>query len=726
MTVFSAAADKHVGERQILLVSFTDGSTTYRWSTSEIFDDTNNVWYDPIIVATGQIDRPASSSMPPLATFSITVSNAQGQVDSLLSDYSSFSPIDATVTVKRGFESIAVSEFQDVCVMRFAGVPSLTGDRLVRIEFEDDPSRQFGEIVSPTAQTVYNAMTTADSGLWPANTAIPGAETTVPVVLGRYEMVARSDGVDASNHHFDHGGALGGQTFPGQCRIVAISYTQFDVATNTFGVVYSDGTVVTPGSTQPHNPTTTNTSITWGQETITIDSVTWYVLIYKVKNALDSAGTWANPNIMLNTWRVSVKPYAPDRIVFTHWRVAEFIKGACASGDDFSVWATQADSASWDKVNEHTGTSIRRVVRETTPVSSVVGGALKQCSVYAYSTRSGKFAGLWVEPAGGPSPDYSSTVQLTEADDFLTFSAEVPVEGDMAMANVITAHYAEHLLLGHELIARIAKAGDEGSDFSLLLAPNSVTVENAASIARHNGRRESAGVGGPLLYVKDDSINLAKRESDIRSDPRVIITADLPWRAAHIELGDIVRVTHTAVPGWSADRLCIVFGVVDDFVGGIVGLTLVDYHTYLSGKVCLYDTIDDWTVSQYSDDSVTAAIVNGSSVITFSGDGDWEDVLAGDIFQNESATNQFQGIIDSLDTVANTITLVGGGGEVGPLNSTYVNEAASTAWKILRSQKNRDTASTNYAVQDDKYGCYAVGADGFFRDDSTPAYTFQR
>lgn len=720
MTTFSDASDKHAGERPVLLVSFTDGSTTYRWGTQDIYDTTNNHFYDGRIVATSPIDRPVSSAMPPLATFSLTLDNVDSGIDSLFSDYGSFSPVDATITVKRGFESIAVADFQTICVMKFAGSPQITHDRLLVLDFVDDASRHFGEIVSPTAQVVFNAMTTADVGLWPSNPGIPGGDLCVPVVLGHYAMTETIDGVDAAGKHFDHGGELGGYTFPGQCRIVAISKTQFDTADNFLRVVNEDGSswLYRAGKGSP------NTSLTWGQETITLNGATWYLLVYKIVNSLTGID-YREYSPLFNAWRVSVKPYAPDRGAFTHWRVAEFIKGACVAGDGFSAWANQADSDSWDRVNNHTGTTVRQTIFKTTSVADVVSEALKQCSVYAYSTGPGKFAGLWIEPLGGPSPDYSAKVGLTEEDDFLSMDAEIPDDGDFSVANVVTAHYSTREIKIEDAVAGIVKSLTKGVDSGVVFTSDSLTIESATGIARHNARRRTASVGGPLLYLTQDALRLAERELDIRSDPRTVLLADLPWGAAHIDLGDIVRVTHTAIPGWSADRLCVVFGVADDFVAGVVTLTLVDFDAYLSGKVCLYDTMADWVVSDNADEAITINIANASSVITFSANGNWEEALTGDIFEIRTTDNQFQGIITGKNSGAKTLTLASAGGEVGPLPATYTTETAVTMWKVLRSQKTRDTSSTNYAVQDGKYGCYG-GQDGFFEDDAEAAYTYQR
>lgn len=728
MTTFAAASDAYFGEQPIVLVELVVGGTTYRWSTIDLHDTVSGAFYEGRIVRAGDLDRQMASEVPPVTDLRFTLHNlddgAGDNLDALLEDFATFSMVASTITIKRGYQSVSLADFEEVAVVSYAAVRRVTTDRLIELEVKDDPTRQFGEIVAAPAQDVYDALTVADAATWPADSDIKGGDAPVPVVLGRYEMNGRHDGVDARTEHFDHGGALGGQTFAGQVRFVALSPNDFDTSRLRLRAVDDAGELTKLGDGEYDSP---NQLVTWDTISITLNGGGWFVLIVKFQNALDRTGDWAFPAFMLSTWRMNVEPYAPGRFVPTPWRVAEYVRGAAEAGDDYSAWATQADTASWDKIDEHAGTRVRRIIYETTPVATVIGEALAQCRVDAYTARDGLFTASWIEPPGGPSPDFSSKLLFSEIDDFLSMEAEQPERGRWSMANVINAHFAERAIAGPELLQRVAMARRNRTDSGLILAPDAITVENAASITRHNGHRQSANVGGSLIYVRADAVRIAERERDIRPDPVWVVTVDTAWRGARLELAQIIRVDHTAIPGWSTDRLCVVYAITDRLESHRFTMRLVDFDAYLRSKAFYYNSIDNWRVANFADDGVTVGVTNGSAVCTFSGTGDWAAAAIGDILHLETTDNQWQGLIASLDIVGPTysVTIESTGGELGPTLADIVTEGAIEDWYVLRSQKNRGSPAGQYAVLDDKYGCYGAD-DGFFRDDATAAYTYQR
>jgi len=228
------------------------------------------------------------------------------------------------------------------------------------------------------------------------------------------------------------------------------------------------------------------------------------------------------------------------------------------------------------------------------------------------------------------------------------------------------------------------------------------------------------------MYRQADAVALGEREVDLRKDPRFVLQAEFSWRALHLDLGDIVRVNHTAIPGWSTERLCVVYGIADNLDDHTVTVTLVDFDAYLRGKVCYYNSETNWTIDDGTSSGDTCAITITKSVIAFSAATRVMNfALAGDILQVETANNQFQGIITLVDPDNDEITLSNAGGEDGPVNTTYTTESGISAWVVLRGQPNRDTSSGSYTALADKYGTHGA-PDGFFRDDATAAYTYMR
>ena len=725
---FASDSDLTGGKTIVTLVSLTDGVTTYRWSTggTDVFDDTANVWYTPLIVDIGSIDRVMDVGAPRESDLQLSLSNADGSLDALFSDFSSFSPINATATIKIGFSTQSVSAFKTIATMTFARVVGVSQDRVITLELVENLDRALGEIKPYTSQEVYDALTVADNTTYPARVDIINGERPVPVVLGRYKLNDTLDGVTAG-HSFASGTALDGQTFNGIVRMAAIGRYAFETTRMRAIPIDTDGNVrvatngIVGGLWSAATFTSSFALIAWEDVTVTLGGLSWHVLVVKIKNNIaDTSGIGAH-----GTWRFSCEPFAPQRIEVSDWRAAECVRGAVESAENFTSWAAKADSTSWDTVNAHTGTRMRRIIYETTRTSEVINDFLTQAQIDSYMTADGKLAGFWLVGTPGGTPDYSGSFQVTEADDVLSMDAELQTSGRWSVANSITAQYSPIGDIFSPFIAEFARLPQGARDVITGLAAESTVLEDATSISNH-GRRYSESVGGDLLYVLADSEALARRELALRADPRWLVPAAVPWRGAQVELGDIVELSHTAMPGWSANRACVVYAISYGVGDHRAILSLIDFDTYLRFKTCLYDTMADWVVSDNADESLTVAVVNGSSVITYSANGNWEEAEVGDIVELRSATNQWQGTILSEDSGAKTHTLDNTGGETGIQNTGYANEAAATAWKILRSQSNRDTASSNYDAQDAKYGCYAVGADGFFIDDSTAAYTFQR
>jgi len=728
---FASLSDKTAGEKIVTLVSFSDGVTTHRWSTDEIFDDTANVWYEPLILGMGPVDRVMDIGAPRESDLQIEVSNSEGQVDALFSDFSTFSPAAATATIKVGFASQSVSAFKTIATMGFSRVVGVSHDRVVTLEFIDDPERAMGEIVCFTNQEVYDALTVADNTTYPAVTGLTYGDRPVPIVLGRFMLTDQIDGVDAGPS-LSSGTSLGGISFNGMVRMVAIGRYDFNTSRMRAIPLAADGSLRVdtsgrPGGTWDIDRTSFTGTLTWETVSVTLGGATWYVLVVKISNEIsEDFGITSG-----GAWRFACEPYAPGRIIETDWRVSECVQAAVESAENFTSWAAMADAASWATVDAHTGTHLRTIITETMRAHDVLDRFLVQSGVDSYVNADGKIAGFWLVPTAGGSPDYSSEFQVTEEDDVLDMGAELSTEGRWSIANSVSAVYSDSshfsgqfgdwVTIANRSTSGYSWTGDQTRRVSI---GSTIVFEDADSISNH-GRRYSISVGGPMLYNIDQATALARRELDLRADPRWYITVSIPWRAAQLELGSIVEFSHTAIPGWSADRACVVYAISYDPQAHLASVILVDFDAYLRGKVCLYDTMANWVVSDNADEAITINIANASSVITFSANGNWEDLETGDIFEIRTTANQFQGLIASMDSGAKTLTLASAGGEVGPLPATYSTENGVALWKVLRSQKNRGTLSTNYAVQDPKYGCYG-GQDGFFEDDVEAAYTYQR
>lgn len=737
---YATSTDKVTGERPVLLLEIAipedSPTTTYYFSTVPVVDDTNGRIYEPRILSAGSLDRALMGSTPGGQDVVMRLDGKDGGLDSLFSDFtgSGTNIVKGKVTIKRGFKSLAIANFQTVAVLQFARLISMNDQRVFTVEFKDKSERLFGAIVPPTVGEVLAALEVADSTLYDRTPEFDSStgihwenddlDDIVPVAIGTFGSTA----ILTKMHAVHHGSINGGFSGFGRGRalsIVAVSPYAITAYPVVIREVDGEGNLVLNGRSYTYTSSSTargDTTVNYGADSvaITVNGVSMFAYVVRGINLgrpqpMDSTGIDLMARVSFsgtaNTEGDTREPY-PD----------ELIEGLARMSDS-GAWASDADTTSFAKLHKSIPLPTGYIVWKTEKLYDLVLRIADAFKFDLFITRGGKLSVALLEPEGGASPAYSSALTFTEEDDILSGSVNAVLPQDGSRHGLINEINVESYSIP------VQSSGVETSRIK------NHTFSNSTSQTRHD--RVSVGEinGAPFVRTFKTAQAVAQRILSLYDDPRLLFSFSTLLRATQLELGDIVKISHSAVPGWLAERLCWVEQIVEDLDDYTTAVTVVDYDDALNAKAFVYSSVENTDVKGGSGLN-RANITNGSSVITFSGASpNINGVEVGDIFSLEgwggatnTLTNRLNAIITAVDTGTPTLTLSDSGGLDGPRNSTYTNETSIQNWKVFASQATRDSASRgeySTAIADNR-GAYCDDADDLFRDNTTAPYVYQR
>lgn len=724
------------GERPFVLLELVIAGTTYRWSTHDAGDETNQVFYDGIILAAGQLDRAIMGPSPGGSDLQVRLANLDGSLDSLFSDWatSGNNIIEGKVTVRRVFDGETKANGRVLGVMEYARLIGIDEDRVATVDLVGLADLLFGYIIPPLVGDVMDALEVVDASLWDQNPSgtddglhiiQPGVRSRrVPVALGLFQLhTGRYDGVTSPGPIALHIGSVAGVDSHGSLHIVAVA--PFDFKHYPTRAARVDDSGGPPDYLLPSergavlfNEAADGLHVDSVQ--ITLDGKTAFVLVCKFSGAQVLPG---GGGVMFSV----VNKILGSQLRFPH--PGELVEAVARFGNQ-GAWSTDADSASWDRLNErYSRVNTRILITSAVPAMEVIVDIARACYFDTFITAAGKLAAFTLQPLGGADPDYAGTLlDISEESDILVGSSRpfLTEPGERhGMINMVEVAYQQNIA---EYLGR-----DPLSGLSItrpIYGASSYEEINEAAKTRHGDRIAKVTIGDPRIIPNLNSAEtIARRVLALNPNPRVLLECTLSIRGTQLDLGDQVLVSHTLVPGWTTPHVCVVDSLVDDLERHHVSVVLVDYDDYYNLKAGYYSARTQWDVKTGSA-AFNVDITNGSNLLQFGGAlPNLTGVLAGDIFRAETAGNFFAKVIASVNVGADQVTLEAGGAgtghEDGPLSSTFTTEADQRDWVILRSQKNRATAGGDYTVQAQKYACFGADDDGLFRDDTEAAYDYQ-
>ncbi|MFQ5494096.1 MAG: hypothetical protein ACE5EX_01830 [Phycisphaerae bacterium] len=698
MTYASQAAAHQ--ETPIDIIEVVIGTTTKRWATADI-TISGAGFYEGRIVSMTDIDRELADGGPILSDCSVTLDNKDGGIDTLLTSFTdaNLNFLRCTATFKRGFASLGYANFQDVATMQFSqleGGDGQTGQ--VTIYFTDPADRLFGPIQPPTVSAVISALQTHDGTNWNNVTVYQDRkDEPVSIVYGQHQK-HNIHAYPAGYYNSDETTHIDKTVF-----LVAVGPSAFDDTTFQRTVAYYsiDGEdTVYNGA--PSNFDSIDMTATAG----------YHVLV--ARDVIPSGTASAHFGDATDTW----------------WSVSSLIGGTARPptvtdaieqvlhifAERSSRWTTTyVDTASFTTAEADMGvTSCLIVIDKEVNSIEWLRGFGEAFDLDLYINASGKLAATTLVPWGfgaAAAPDLS----ITEEEHVLGISYRYSGDGERhGLINSFTIESKKPPWLENEK--------HQPWD------PFRITLEDSTSITNHDRTVEKTVSSD--LYATEFygwASYLYERMKAKHTNPRMILEVTLPLVAATIELGDTVGVTHSRIPGFSGEVVCVCDAIKHDFVGHTVTLRLVNFDSYLGSKIGVYDDEDNWVVMEGAAGE-TISMTASSASVTYSFTAlDENDITAGDILviggwpggPYDATKNNLHCYIKAIDTGTNTITLSSLGGETGALPT--VNESGSTRWRIYRGQENRSTSAGDYIARDDKY-LTLCSSDGLFIDDTTAGY----
>ena len=730
---YSSSAEAFHGKTPVVLVTFTVGSTVYRWATHDIA--TPDGMYEGKIVSSGSIDREVVSGRPAGADINIRISNHDGSLDALVSDFTNNAYTKGSAVISRGFLDLSYASFEVKATLDIAEIVGYGDNRLVEIRLTNENKFLTGTIEPPTNREVVDALIVADPTNFNSSNMFLHPEwrdEPVPVIVGSPHGILRDSGwvtahVATKTYFTGQVGSL--PAFPGALLFGGVSKYGFNVYAGLAdynGAIYrSDGEIRTHAG-DFYDADAGLTGFAAQNKTITLNGETWHVLLLKV-GAFDkeviNRGDVEAPLI-------EVRPQAKPEGVSTprEWTIGEVVQGIfeSATGNE-GTWNTNAIMADWTNLSATTNITSRYITDIDTDVMSAIGRATSEAFVDTYVSAEAKLGAINVVPVGGPAPDYSDKQLFTEEDNITSLSVSYPAPGTKwGLATRVLVGWSDKPGNAGDGIRTIEVGGVNYVFGNFGMGPGTktwATSNIAAEIAA--GKDILVELGGYTVPSLTAAKTIASRVLALRSVPRPIINLTSTIDATQVELGDIVRVAHSATP-WAGEHVGVVYAIEDNLSDHTVKLIVIDLDSYLTGKAFRYNTRAAWTHADTVSPRLgsTISITNGSNTVTASIADTFDDVLPGDILRIDEGSNRFEVIVEDSDTNL-TLTTSNLGGGYGPLSSTYTTASGIIAWSILRSQATRDNTPAKAGVAlDSKYGAFADGADNLFLDDTTPPFKY--
>lgn len=730
---YSTSAEAFHGKTPIVLLTLTIGATVYRWSTHDV--STPDGMYQGRIVDGGSIDREVVSGRPAGSDISMTISNHDGTLDALVSDFSANSYIKGTAVIKRGFEDLAFASFETKATLDVASIRGYSDSRLVVLNMDNERKFLTGTIEPPTILEVLDALKVADATNFPSTVKANPAfqDESVPIVVGSpFGISNRSGMINARVSTLNHTGVVGTlPAFSGYIVFAAISKYGFNVYDGH--PVYNGAFYRVDGVPNAHesdyvNPNAFLSTFAAQNKAITLNGETWHVLLLKAEQ-------FAFDTLVDGTLDIKVRPQPKFEGVSDPrpWTVAETAQGLfeSATGNE-GTWSSNSVTATWTELTDTTDITSRYISTQDTDVMSAIGTVVSESFIDTYVSIDGKLGVVNISPIGGPSSDYSANTGLvSEEDNIIAFNVSYPQPGSKwGVATRVNVGWGDNPGTAGDGVVRQTEV--EGQylleDRISGTAQNpirSLTKSNPTAETAH-GREILVQLGGRTIQSRGTAELVAERSLALRSVPRPIISTIATIQATQIELGDVIRVKHSAAP-WSGEHVGVVYGINDNLNDHTVNLQIVDLDSYLNGKTFFYNTRASWTHADTISPNFGAAlsITNGSNAVIATIPNTFAGVMVGDILRLDTQFNRFEVIIASTDQ-DDFLTTSNNGGAWGPTNGNYVTEGSITNWKILRSQATRGTTPDKAGAPiNEKYGAYANTADELFLDDVTVPYIYR-
>lgn len=735
MTVASATNAYH-GKQFAIVVELAIGGTTYRWGTAPVTDSANNyVHYDAKILDPGSIDRSLNSS--PLSTGDCTMvlDNTDGDMDQFTTYTSATQSIVlGTFTIKRVEASETMANAQTLAVFNSLRV-KYNRNKTVSIKMVND-DMFFGEVLTYTVGDIITELRTDFSTRFGASGADIRAlserisSLVVPYAFGNFNH-RRYDGLFSNTAFLWSPTGSGAQTSIGSTTSdAALKYYVSFVALSPYG--FHDENILKKYSVdgidegRPSIESADRTSHDFevinlanlGNNGLDVLCFTWpasgkdseeYQL---AAVATCAAKTYANEPYQKEL-RTSTGGGHPLDLV-------QMIVEELGSAD---AWSASVDTANFTAIKRTTAwMESKGTIYRTEPALALAKRVADSFDIRLYMTKDGKLAAYRLDPQG-KGASYSSALQYVDAYDFIGLDGEFRVDmGSRDFGIINRASFGIGPNTGGGRYWRTESREDPERWDSEPVA----RADNTTSQTRH-ARVEPQEEQRPWIATADCAQRVAERFVDLHEDPRAVLRVPAYIRGSQLELGDVVRVTESSAPGWSADRLCVVWSASDHLGTGRVSLEFVDYNDVFSAEVYLLDDEDNWVVVD-GGGTITLSVTASTATVTSSAAA-FTNVLAEDVLSIGGWPGAYRGsgksnincIIQSVDSTTQ-ITLSSAGGEDGTLPQ-FTETVEAAGWRVFRGQANRDTSGGSYTAADAKYGvlCWS---DSFFRDDATSGYNY--
>ena len=727
---YQTSAEAFHGKTPVVLVTFIVDSITYRWSTHDVA--TPDGMYEGRIVDAGSIDREVVSGRPAGADINIVLSNHDGALDALVSDFETTSYVKGSAVIKRGFLDLAYASYETKATLDITSIAGYRDSRHVEIGLGNEHKFLTGTLEPPTVDQVLAALKTADPTNFDDAKINPAAKgLTVPIVIGNSFGLLRASGwLNAAVSTTPFIGDVGTLTTTSAPVLFgAVSkygfYIYEGLAQYNGAVYMVNGKVVSHSADQAGGEDAFMNTFAAQDKVITLNGETWHVLLLRAERFVEyMPGKDEDGPIELR-----VRPQAKFTGISTPrpWTIPETVQGIFESATGSQgTWSANSVAADWATFTQASDIVTRYVISNQIDVMAAMGTVFKESFVDAYVTADGKLSVTNIVSTPGPSPDYSNTLLFSEEENITTLSVSFPPPGSKwgIATRAIVGWSDTPGTVGDGVLILEDKTGRQyifGS-FS-----NEGRTEAAANFDAETamGRDITVQLGGFTIPGKDSAREVGERCIAVRAIPRPIIRLNATIGATQVELGDFVRVKHSAAP-WSGEHVGVVYGIADNLGDHTVQLTVIDLDEYLNRKTFIYDTRAQWVHADTISPNLgaTISITNGSNTVTASAVDTFDGVLAGDILRIDEGSNRFEVIIVSTDQDDTLTTSNVGSGE-GPLSSTYTTASGIIAWSILRSQATRGTTPAKSGTPiEDGFGAYADDADDLFLDNVTTPYTY--
>lgn len=736
---YQTSAEAFHSKTPIILVTITIGGTVYRWSTHDIA--TRDGMYEGRLIDGGVIDREVVTGVSEGDDISLQISNHDGALDALVSDFVANSYIKGSVVIKRGFLDLAYDSFKTAVTLDIVSIVGYSDSRVVKINLGNESSFLTGTIEPPTVGEVIKALKIAD----PVNftdenmvTIHHAQRKTVPILVG--SPAGTTDRRDGWVQAYVatktiYTGQIGTIAINGALMIAAVSKYGFNLygGPSQFwnGVIYkADGVERFHDHDQGGG---VRFSFSTQDKVITLNDETWHVLLIQAGIFDEEAVRESEEDTPL--YLVRPQPLYEGTTIPKAWTLAETVQGIyeSATGNE-SLWGSIRVTADWDLLSESTEITSRYRFTEDTDALPAISTVTSQSFVDTYVSKTSKLGVANITPIPGPSPDYSSKLLFSEEKNIVELSVSYPAPGSKwGIATRVNVGYGDQPGVSGDGTRVFRDIKNRGLISNMGAHEASVSFPSPRVYTQVNEEAETAhgkeflvDVGGDTVPSQNAAWKIANRVLSLRAIPRPIISLTATIEAIQVELGDIVRVKHSAAP-WSGEHVGIIYAIADDLETHTVQLTVVDLNSYLTGKTFFYNTRANWVHADTTDPNSGAfiSITNGSNTVTASIEDTFDNVSAGDILRIDEGSNHFEVIIASSDQ-SNTIVTENGGGGYGITSDDYVTDGSITGWSILRSQATRNNKPILAGVEiDDKYGAYADDADDLFIDDTTEPYIYR-